>query len=467
MPLRVRLTLWYGTALALVLIIFSVVLYAITARSLRDTVDESLEDTAMTAVRSLEERGFLPLINEEELLSQFPELTRIDKFFQIFSPSGTITIRSPNIKQHEVPLSRTALDAAFAGQKIFESAKYPKEPPLRLISVPIMYGGNLLYIVQVGTSMESVGETLQRFLVLLVVAIPIALAVSLAGGWFLAGRALRPVDKITLAAQRIAAGDLSQRLSIPAAHDEIGRLAATFNNMIGRLDTSFRQIRQFTSDASHELRTPLTVMKGETDLVLRRPRLLDDYKSVLESNLEEIDRMTRIVDELLFLSRADMGEVRVESLPVAMESLVEDIHRQAKLLAQDRNIEVLLGTVMPVVVQGDDLRLRELLLNLVENAMKYSHPGGKVEISLLNDGREARLSVTDQGIGIAPADHKKIFQRFFRTDVARGHTKKGTGLGLAICSWIAELHKGRVEVKSALGQGSTFTVVLPLATPTA
>jgi len=467
MPLRVRLTLWYGTALALVLIIFSVALYAITARNLRDTVDESLEDTAMTAVRSLEERGFLPLINEEELLSQFPELTRIDKFFQIFSPSGTITIRSPNIKQHEVPLSRTALDAAFAGQKIFESAKYPKEPPLRLISVPIMYGGNLLYIVQVGTSMESVGETLQRFLVLLVVAIPIALAVSLAGGWFLAGRALRPVDKITLAAQRIAAGDLSQRLSMPAAHDEIGRLAATFNNMIGRLDTSFRQIRQFTSDASHELRTPLTVMKGETDLVLRRPRLLDDYKSVLESNLEEIDRMTRIVDELLFLSRADMGEVRVESLPVAMESLVEDIHRQAKLLAQDRNIEVLLGTVMPVVVQGDDLRLRELLLNLVENAMKYSYSGGKVEIALLNDGREARLSVTDHGIGIAPADHKKIFQRFFRTDVARGHTKKGTGLGLAICSWIAELHKGRVEVKSALGQGSTFTVVLPLAHPTA
>ncbi|MGZ8381018.1 MAG: sensor histidine kinase [Nitrospira sp.] len=467
MPLRVRLTLWYGTALALVLIIFSVVLYAITARSLRDTVDESLEETAMTAVRSLEERGFLPLINEEELLSQFPELTRIDKFFQIFSPSGTITIRSPNIKQHEVPLSRTALDAAFAGQRIFESAKYPKEPPLRLISVPIMYRGNLLYIVQVGTSMESVGETLQRFLVLLVVAIPIALAVSLAGGWFLAGRALRPVDKITLAAQRIAAGDLSQRLSMPAAQDEIGRLAATFNNMIGRLDTSFRQIRQFTSDASHELRTPLTVMKGETDLVLRRPRLLDDYKSVLESNLEEIDRMTRIVDELLFLSRADMGEVRVESLPVAMESLVEDIHRQAKLLAQDRNIEVLLGTVMPVVVQGDDLRLRELLLNLVENAMKYSHPGGKVEISLLNDGREARLSVTDQGIGIAPADHKKIFQRFFRTDVARGHTKKGTGLGLAICAWIAELHKGRVEVKSDLGQGSAFTVVLPLAHPSA
>jgi len=465
MPLRVRLTLWYGSSLALVLIIFSVALYAMTARNLRDAVDESLEDTATIAVRSLEERGFLPLLNEKELLSQFPELARIDKFFQIFSPSGTITISSPNIKHHDVPLSRTALETAFSGRSIFESAKYPNEPPLRVISVPIMYRNNLLYIVQVGTSMESVGETLHRFLILLVVAIPIALAVSLAGGWFLAGRALRPVDEITLAAQRIAAGDLSQRLRMPTAHDEIGRLAATFNNMIGRLDASFRQISQFTSDASHELRTPLTVMKGETDLILRRSRPLEDYKSVLESNLEEIDRMTRIVDELLFLSRADMGEVKMEALPVALEALVEDVHRQAKLLGYDRNIEVVLGTVMPVVVQGDDLRLRELLLNLVENAMKYSHPGGKVEIALLKDGRDARLSITDHGIGIAPADHQKIFQRFFRTDVARTHTKKGTGLGLAICAWIADLHKGRVEVQSDLGQGSIFTVVLPLVHP--
>ncbi len=463
MPLRLRLTLWYGSALALILIAFSTILYFVTARSLRDAIDQSLEETAAAAVRSLEERGFLPLIDENELMSQFPELARIDKFFQIFSPSGTITIRSPNVKQRELPLSRRALDVAFSGQTIFESAKYPKEPPLRLISVPIIYRGNLLYIVQVGTSMESVDQTLNRLLLVLLVSMPLALAVSLAGGWFLAGRALRPVDAITLAAQRIAAGDLTQRLSVPASADEIGRLAATFNNMIARLETSFRQIRQFSSDASHELRTPLTVMKGETELALRRPREAGDYTVVLESNLEEIDRMTRIVDELLFLSRADMGEVKMERLPVKLEALLEDIHRQASLLGQERGIQVVLGLVTPATVSGDELRLRELFLNLVDNAVKYSRPGGAVDMTLATVSGRARISITDHGIGISPEEQSKIFDRFYRTDNARAHTKKGTGLGLAICAWIVESHHGQIDVQSEVGKGSTFTVTLPLA----
>lgn len=465
--IRVRLTLWYGSALALILVIFSTVLYTVTARGLRDQVDQSLEETASAAVRSLEERGFLPLIDEDQLMSQFPELARIDKFFQIFSSSGTITIRSPNIKQHEVPLSRTALEMAFTGQSMFESAKYPNEPPLRLISVPIVYRGTLLYIVQVGTSMDSVEQTLRRLLLVLLITMPVALMVSLAGGWFLAGRALRPVDAITVAAQRIAGGDLTQRLTVPPSSDEIGRLAATFNDMIARLDTSFRQIRQFSSDASHELRTPLTVMKGEAELALRRPRPTEDYQAVLVSNLEEIDRMSRIVDELLFLSRADMGEIKMEHEPIQLELLVEDIQRQASLLGQEHDIQVMLGTATPATVLGDEWRLRELLLNLVDNAVKYSRPGGTVEIRLQTDGPRVNVSVIDEGIGIPLDAHKQIFDRFYRTDDARAHTKKGTGLGLSICAWIAEAHHGNIEVHSEPGKGSTFTLVLPLAPTTA
>ncbi len=441
---------------------FALVLYAEMGRGLKDQVDRSLEEAAAVAIRSLESSRFGPFLQFEDLSAKFPELAVLDKFFQIFSPAGKITIQSPHIRSRDILLSRTALEAALAGKTTFESVRFPGDPPLRLVSVPVKQGGELVSIVRVGTSLQPVEETLHRLLIVLLVTVPVALMAALAGGWFLARRALRPVEAITLAAQRIAAGDLTQRLTVPPSSDEVGRLAVTFNEMIARLEASFRQIRQFTTDASHELRTPLTVMKGETELALRRPRSAEDYQRVLESSLEEIDRMTRIVDELLFLSRADLGEVKLESIPVRLDTLVEDIHRQATLLGQEQDVQVTLGTVTPATVRGDELRLRELLLNLVDNAIKYSQPGGKVEISLVTEGTIARLSVLDHGIGIPPEAQRRIFDRFYRTDAARAHAKKGTGLGLSICKWIAEAHHGRIEVQSTEGEGSRFTVVLPL-----
>ncbi|MEC4670136.1 MAG: HAMP domain-containing sensor histidine kinase, partial [Nitrospirota bacterium] len=168
--------------------------------------------------------------------------------------------------------------------------------------------------------------------------------------------------------------------------------------------------------------------------------------------------------ELLFLSRADLGEVKMESLPIRLDVLVEDIQRQAALLGQDQGIQVTLGAVEPATIRGDELRIRELLLNLVDNAVKYSRPGGKVPISLVSEGNSARLWVTDHGIGIAPEEQPHIFDRFFRTPAARAHAKEGTGLGLSICKWIADAHHGRIEVQSAAGVGSQFTVILPLST---
>jgi heavy metal sensor kinase len=372
-----------------------------------------------------------------------------------------VTIQSPNLGRLDIPLSRTALEAALSGRATFESARFLDGSSFRLLSVPIILDGALVNIIQVGTSLRSVEEMLHRLLLVLLVSLPAALAVALGGGWFLAGRALRPVEAITQAARRIAAGDLTQRLTVAHSPDEIGRLAATFNNMIARLEASFRQVRQFSADASHELRTPLTVMKGETELALRRARPAEDYKLVMESTLEEIDRMAQIVDELLFLSRADLGEVRIESQPVRLDALVEDIQRQAVVLGQEQEIQVMVGSVALVQVQGDELRLRELLLNLVDNAVKYSRPGGKVEIALARDAGMARLSVTDQGIGISAEAQTRIFDRFYRTDDARAHAKKGTGLGLSICKWIVEAHHGRIEVQSKVGEGSRFTVILP------
>ncbi|MGH7232453.1 MAG: heavy metal sensor histidine kinase [Nitrospiraceae bacterium] len=465
MSLRVRLTLWYGTALAVILLLFAGALYGVMAGALKDQVDRSLEEAASVAIRSLEERRFGPFLMFEDLSVDFPELAVLDKFFQIFGPSGKITIQSPNIRSRDIPLSHTALDAAFAGNTTFESARFQGEPPLRLISVPIRHGGALVNIVRVGTSLQSVQETLHRLLVILLVTGPVALLAALAGGWLLAGRALRPVAEITRAAQRIADGDLTQRLTVPPSQDEIGRLGETFNDMIARLETSFRQVRQFSTDASHELRTPLTVLKGETELALRRPRSVEDYRLVLESGLEEIDRMTRIVDELMFLSRADLGEIKMEFKPVRLDALVEDVRHQAAVLGHEPEVQVVTGTVTPAAVSGDELRLRELLLNLVDNAVKYSFKGGTVELNLATEDRTARLSVTDSGIGIAPQAQAHIFQRFYRTDEARAHAKKGTGLGLSISKWIVDAHGGTIDVKSEPGKGTTFTIALPLTEP--
>jgi two-component system OmpR family sensor kinase len=471
--IRLRLTLWYGTVLLMVLLLFAIVVYMVMAEQLRDQVDRSLEEAARVAIRALDERRFGPFLLFEDVSEAFPELAVLDKFFQIFGPTGTITIQSANVKHTAIPLSQTALDAAVKGLTTFESARYAGMAPVRLITVPTFHGGSLVNILQVGTSLQPVEEALHRLLLILVATVPAAVLAAMGAGWFLARRALRPVQNITEAARRIAAGDLSQRLQVTHGTlerpvyrtDEIGQLAATFNDMIGRLEVSFRQIRQFSLDASHELRTPLTVMKGETELALRRSRTEQEYRAVLESSLEEIDRMSRIVEELLFLSRADLGEVRLGRAPVRLDVLLQDVQRHAAVLGglagDGRQVEITVGSLEPVTVMGDELRLRELVLNLVDNAVKYSHPRGQVQLSLVQAGHEARLAVRDEGIGIAPEEQAQIFNRFYRTEAARTHAKTGTGLGLSICAWIAQAHEGRIEVQSKPDAGSTFTVVLP------
>ncbi|MGB0910779.1 MAG: heavy metal sensor histidine kinase [Nitrospirales bacterium] len=462
--IRVRLTLWYGTALALILILFAGTIYFVMARALRDQVDVSLEEASSAAIRTLGEHRFGPFLIFEDLSQNFPELALLDKFFQIFGPAGQVTIQSANIQSREIPLSKTAFQASLKGNATFESVRFDEGVPFRLLSVPIMHTERLVSILRVGISLYPTDKMLQRLLLALVIASPIAIIVSLLGGWFLAGRALKPVNVITRAAQRIADGDFTQRITSPRSSDEIGRLASVFNHMIARLEISFRQIRQFSADASHELRTPLTITKGETELALRRPRQAEDYRQVLESNLEEIDRMSRIVDELLFLSRADLGEIKMTMTRIQLDELVREIQLQAIVLGQDQKVETVLGSIDPIVIQGDDLRLRELLLNLVDNAIKYSHPNTHVELSLVQVGSQAELKVCDHGIGVTSLEQQRIFDRFYRTDMARAHASKGTGLGLAICKWIVDVHHGTIHVDSIPDERTCFTVLLPLAT---
>ena len=459
--IRVRLTIWYGGGLALIMLLFATALYVVMARALEDQIDRSLEEAAVAASRSLEEHRFGPFLLLDDLAQAFPELALIDKFFQIFGPQGQVTLQSANIKTRNIPLSQTALQSSLQGRAVFETVRFRDEIPIRLLSYPIRHGQTLVNILRVGTSLQPEKEMLARLVFVLLIGSPLAVAVSVLGGWFLAGRALRPVDDITLTAQRIAGGDLTQRIET-TSKDEIGRLASTFNNMIGRLEASIRQIRQFSADASHELRTPLTITKGETELALRKPRSPEVYREALESNLEEIDLMSRIVEELMFLSRADLGEVHVASDPVQLDTLVQEIQMQAMVLGKEQQISTTLGQIEPLRVSGDEWRLRELILNVVDNAVKYSLPRGTVELGLTQNRGMARVTVRDHGIGMTPEEQRLAFDRFYRTDAARAHAQKGTGLGLSICKWIAEAHRGTIEVTSTFGQGSCFTISLPL-----
>ena len=459
--IRVRLTIWYGSVLVFIMILFAGALYVVMSRALQEHVDRSLEEAAVAASRSLEEHRFGPFLLLDDLTHSFPRLALIDKFFHIFGPQGQITLQSANISTRNIPLSQRARDSAVQGQGTFETIRFQDEIPIRLLSYPIRHGNTLVNIVRVGTSLRP-GETmLSRLVFVLLIGSPLAVAVSMLGGWFLAGRALRPVDAMTLAAQRITGGDLTQRIHTTST-DEIGRLASTFNDMIAKLEASIRQTRQFSADASHELRTPLTIIKGEAELALRKPRSPDFYLNVLESNLEEIDRMSRIVEELLFLSRADLGEVTMASEPVQLDALVQEIHSQAMVLGQERYVETTMELVEPAQVLGDEWRLRELILNVVDNAVKYSPPRGTVQLSLTTTRDMALVLVQDHGIGIASDEQHSIFDRFYRTDAARAHAQKGTGLGLAICKWIVEAHHGTMKVESVFGQGSRFTISLPL-----
>ena len=460
--LRGRLTLWYTGVLTAMLALLACTSVFLLDHGLRKNVDDSLNSVARAVADSVRRPSFLPPEVEDSLQSMLgPELA--ERFFQLLDPLGRPDPRLVPSRRSQLPLSAEALRNAESGQATFETVglRPGSQSSFRLLTLPVVRNGAMVNIVQVAMSLKNVDATRSSFLLTLLLLAPVALAASALGGWFLARRALTPVDAMVDAARRIEAEDLTKRIPALSSDDELGRLAAVLNDMLARLERSFGAVRRFSADAAHELRTPLTILKGEIEVGLRSSQAPTEIRQTLASCLEEVERLNSLVEDLLLMARMEGNALSAPPRPVNLAEVLEDAAPALSELAVRAGNTLTVAAIPPLWIEGYDSLLFRLVFNLAENAIKYTPAGGKIEVALQQQNGSAILEVRDNGPGIAPEAQEHIFDRFYRGDPAR--EGNGTGLGLALVRSIVHLHKGQIRLSSIHGEGSCFCVTLPLA----
>lgn len=466
MSIRLRLTLLYSAILALTLIVLGAMLYGGQARlTLRDEA-QVIADMAQRIVE-LRQAGF-PL--DERMLRERPMPPRgmggpvqwrrfgtPRMYVQLLSPQGQVSSYSESLEEVHLPLSEAGSDAVRNGRSWVEIASVEGER-LLIYSAPVVLNGRVVEIVQVASSLSNRDRHLRVLGRILLFGSGAALVIAFGAGWLLSGVVLRPIHRITQTAQAIGdRRDLSRRVEYDGPNDELGQLATTFNAMLARLELAYEQQQQFVADVSHELRTPLTTLRGNLGLLRREPPISDaDRAEVLSDMVEESERLIRLVNNLLTLARADARR-SFQSVPIPVKPLLEEVCRQANLLAPARTITC--DAVPDVAVLADRDALKQVLLILLDNALK--HTGGDVTVSIAKDHQRVMLSVRDQGPGIEPERLPHIFERFSREPGAASGSN--LGLGLAIAKSLVEAQGGTIAVESQVEEGSTFTVSLPQA----
>ncbi len=459
--LRVRFGLLYAVLLAATLLLFSALLYLTLLNTLSDQVDTQLALQARQTERALH-RVPGSTLRPEDIppgrlgLPVLEDASASGLLIQVLDDRGRVLassesdVHAPLAPAYALPPSQDEMAEIVA----------PDGQPLRVLIHPILVQGRPIGSVQVAASLQAMRATMASVLRLLALGAVLALSLAAAVGWWLAGRALRPLQQITSTALGIAqTGQTNTRLEVPCRDDEVGQLARAFNAMIARLDEAAQRQRAFLADTSHELRTPLTVLRGNLDLLRRDPDPLAREEYLRDADAEA-RRMARLVDDLLLLAQSDARQ-SVHRTPLALEEVVREVYEQALLLAEGPEVSLELRAHAPVL--GDADRLKQLLWNLVDNALRHTPHQGRVTLTLSVEDRWTVIRVADTGVGIPSDDLPHIFERFYKVDRARSRRTGGTGLGLAIVQYLAAAHGGTVAAESTLGQGSTFTVRLPLA----
>lgn len=455
---RARLAAWYFTIIAASLSVFGAgSLFAIKA-SLYHSIDDSLSDRIQGIKRFMDVQ--ISALSLNEIRDEFREHSILGPggdLFQVCDGEGAWLYRSQPLENNQVPIR---LPSRIGNGTVREDIRVA-ETPLRVASQRIVVSGRP-YTVQVAAPIGEILESLERFRWTLVVFIPIVLLASSAGGYVVSRRALKPVDQISATARSISIHNLSERLVAPETGDELQRLSETLNGMLARLESSVRRMTQFTADASHELRAPVALIRTTAELTLGRRRDPDEYEEAMRDVLVEAERTTHLLDSLLTLARGDSGMDTLDLIPMDVGEAVREAIEESQTFAAEKNIGI--GRHIPekaVEIDGDSHAMRRLFVILIDNAVKYTNPGGNIHITVRENGNSVEAEVADTGIGIAREDQEHIFDRFWRVDKVRSRAAGGAGLGLSIARWIVDQHHGAISVDSKPGQGSTFRISLP------
>ncbi len=459
--LRFKLTLLYTAIFTVLLSAFFVLAYYLLANQLEATATDELVELATGL------RGYLRFEDNQPVLpfdADDPEVSffvrTATRYYQIYDLStGAVLAQSPDAR---------FLGLEFTPDELHSITKFPvlndiqtDQGKLRLFNDRVISDSGTAYLMQVGASLEPVQLALQHFIRLAFLLVPFGVLVAAAAGWLMTGRTLSPIKRITRAAQDIEVSQLNRRLPILGTGDEIDELAATFNQAFSRLGKAVGEMKQFTASMAHELRTPLTALRGEAELALLHGQSIDDCKSTLANQIEEFDKLNNVIHQLLTLAQAESGELQMAREHIDVTSMLRELVDTFSLVASQKRISLELDAISDLTLAGDRQWLERAIINLIDNAIKYTPAGGRVSVSGRRESDKIVLEVVDNGRGISQEALPRIFERFYRADPSRSKDIEGVGLGLSLVKWIVDQHRGTIDVQSQPDHGTRFRILLP------